>query len=69
MAVSLDVDEVALARLKDAFVAVEGSCEAWTDEEVVRRVLIRGAMEYAKSGGAPWPDVQALAADLRRSLG
>jgi hypothetical protein len=66
--VQLEVDAAALHRLKEVFVAVEGSCEAWTDDEVVRRVLIRGAMEYAKSGGAEWSAVQAIAADLRSAL-
>jgi hypothetical protein len=66
--VQLEIDEEALARLKEVFVSVEGSCEAWADDEVVRRVLIRGAMEYAKSGGAAWEDVQALAAELRRGV-
>jgi hypothetical protein len=66
--VQLEVDEDALARLKEVFVSVEGSCEAWTDDEVVRRILIRGAMEYAKSGGAEWSEVQAVAAELRGAL-
>jgi hypothetical protein len=64
----LTVDDEALERLRQVFVGVEGTCEAWTDEEIVRRVLIRGAMDYAKAGGAEWPDVQAVATALRRSL-
>lgn len=54
--------------LRPLFVAVEGSCEAWTDEEIVRRVFIRGAMEYAKSAGKSWDDVMAVAAQLRADL-
>lgn len=64
----LHVPDDALAALRKPFLAVEGSCEAWTDDEVVRRVLIRGAMEYAKAGGAKWEEAAALASDLRRSL-
>lgn len=64
----LTVDDDALARLRDAFLAVEGTCEAWTDEEVVRRVLIRGAMDYAKAGGKDWQDVTGVAARLRDRL-
>lgn len=64
----LTVGTEALARLRDVFVGVEGTCESWTDDEIVRRVLIRGAMDYAKAGGAEWPQVQALAAALRADL-
>ena len=67
-AVRLDVDGSALDVLRPLFVAVEGSCEAWTDAEVVQRVLIRGAMEYAKSAGKSWDDVTAVAAQLRTAL-
>ena len=48
----LPVSDAALRLLRRLFVPVEGSCEPWTDAEIVRRVLVRGAMEYAKSGGA-----------------
>jgi hypothetical protein len=65
----LTVTDGALARLREVFLGVEGTCESWTDDEIVRRVLIRGAMDYAKAGGAEWPDVQGVAADLRRELG
>ncbi len=68
MSVELEVNDEALGHLKDVFVGVEGSCEAWTDEEVVRRILIRGAMEYAKSAGKPWEDVMDTAAQLRAAL-
>lgn len=64
----LDVPDEVVARLREAFLAVEGTCEAWTDEEVVRRTLIRGAMDYAKSAGAGWEERSALAADLRAQL-
>jgi hypothetical protein len=64
----LTVTDDALDRLRDVFVAVEGTCEAWTDEEVVRRVLIRGAMDYAKAAGREWTAVQALATALRGDL-
>ncbi len=64
----LSVPEEALSVLRPLFVAVEGSCEAWQDEEVVRRMLIRGAMEYAKSAGQPWEEVRAVSAALRAAL-
>jgi hypothetical protein len=64
----LTVGDEAMERLREVFVGLEGACESWTDEEVVTRVLIRGAMDYARSGGAEWADVQALAATLRRSV-
>lgn len=66
--INLTVGDAAMARLKELFLAVEGSCEAWADDEVVRRILIRGAMEYAKSAGRPWDEVQAVSKDLRASL-
>lgn len=69
MPVDLTVPDRAIAALRPLFVEVEGSCEVWTDEEVVRRMLVRGAMEYAKSAGRTWEDVRALAGDLRGALG
>lgn len=66
--INLTVGEAALGRLKELFLAVEGACEAWADDEVVRRILIRGAMEYAKSAGRPWVEVQAVSKDLRAAL-
>lgn len=65
----LQVPDVALATLRRVFTTAEGSCEPWLDDEVVRRTLIRGAMEYARSGGAPFEEVSALAAELRSALG
>ena len=64
----MNVSPAAVDILRPLFVAVEGSCEAWTDEEIMRRVFIRGAMEYAKSAGKPWDDVMATAAQLRSEL-
>jgi len=63
------VPDEALATLRRVFTIVEGACEPWTDEEVVRRTLIRGAMEYARSGGAEFAEMSALAAELRAALG
>jgi len=65
----LAVPDEALATLRRVFTTVEGTCEPWTDDEVVRRTLIRGAMEYARSGGADFDAMSALAADLRARLG
>lgn len=64
----LYVPEEALATLRRLFTTVEGTCEPWRDEEVVRRTLIRGAMEYARSGGADFPEMAAVAAELRAQL-
>jgi hypothetical protein len=64
----LTVNEPVLERLRPLFTAVEGYCEVWTDDEIVRRLFIRGAMEYAKSAGKSWDDTMALAAELREAL-
>ena len=65
---NLAVNDSVLDTVRPLFIAVEGTCEAWEDDEIVRRIFIRGAMEYAKSAGKPWDDVLATAADLRTSL-
>lgn len=62
---NLEVTEAALELMRPMFADVEGHCEAWTDEEIARRLFIRGAMEYAKSAGKSWDDVMAVAAELR----
>jgi hypothetical protein len=62
------VPDQALATLRRLFTAVEGTCEPWTDDEVVRRTLIRGAMEYARSGGADFTEMSGVAAELRELL-
>ena len=64
LAVSDDVLEV----IRPLFTSVEGMCEVWTDDEIVRRLFIRGAMEYAKSSGKPFDQVTSLAAQLRAAL-
>lgn len=64
----LTVNDHVLETLRALFLAVEGTCEAWEDEEIVRRVLIRGAMEYAKGAGKPFDEVTATAAELRVGL-
>ena len=66
---NLQVTAAALELLRPMFVDVEGHCEVWTDEEIARRLFIRGAMEYAKSAGKSWDDVMAIAAQLRAQLG
>ena len=65
---NLELRDDVLETLRPLFLAVEGTCEAWTDDEIVRRVFIRGAMEYAKSAGRSWDDVMATAAALRTAL-
>ena len=66
---NLEVTEAALDLVRPMFADVEGHCEVWTDEEIARRLFIRGAMEYAKSAGKSWDDVMAVAAALRAQLG
>jgi hypothetical protein len=61
-------DEVLLT-LRRVFTTVEGTCEPWLDDEIVRRTLIRGAMEYSRSGGATFEEMAALAKELREGLG
>ena len=60
-------DEV-LAELKPLFSAVEGSCEVWTDEEIVTRMLIRGVMAYGQTAGRDFADTAALAGRVREGL-
>ena len=66
--ITLSVPDDVLARLRETFLVIEGDCEAWTAEEIVRRTLIRGAMDYAKSANQPWAEVSALAKELRQKL-
>jgi hypothetical protein len=66
--VDLRVPESALHTLRPVFLTVEGDCEPWSDDEIVRRMLIRGAMDYAKAAGRPWKEIQELAASLRTAL-
>ena len=68
MMVTLQAPEAALGELREIFRAVEGDCEPWTDDEVVRRVLIRGAMDYAKRGGNDVEEASRLAARLRQRV-
>ena len=64
----LEIDEATLELLRPIFVTVEGHCEVWTDDEIVRRLFISGAMEYAKSAGKSWDDVMAIAGQVREQL-
>lgn len=65
---NLAISDDVLDLIRPMFVDVEGHCEVWTDDEIARRLFIRGAMEYAKSAGKSWDDVMAIAADLRTRL-
>jgi len=67
--VEFSVSDQALAILRPLFTKIEGDCEPWADDEIVRRTLIRGAMEYARSGGAAFREMSATAAELRSALG
>ena len=64
----LTVPDDAVALLRPIFIDVEGDCEAWTADDIVRKVFIRGAMDYAKAAGRPWSEVSAVASRLRRLI-
>ncbi len=64
----IDLPEDVAGRLREAVVAVDGSCEPWTPEEVLRKALVRGAMAYARSAGWEWDQVQALGRGVRSAL-
>ena len=64
----LEIPAETLRVLRRYFVTVEGSCEPWTDIEVVRRVLIRGAMEYVRTAGGDFAEMQRVAGELRTQL-
>lgn len=68
MTTTLHVPEEALAQLRPLFSQVEGSCEVWTDEEVLTRMLIRGVMAYGSTAGLPFAETSALAAALRQTI-
>ncbi len=60
-------DEV-LDELRPLFSQVEGSCEVWTDEEILTRMLIRGVMAYGQTAGRDFADTAALAGRIRERL-
>lgn len=68
MPTQLIVPEEAMARLRPLFSQVEGSCEVWTDAEVLTRLLIRGVMAYGQSAGMPFAETSALAGVLREEI-
>ena len=68
MPATLTVSDEALAQLRPLFSKVEGSCEVWTDEEVVTRMLIRGVMAYGSTAGLPFSETSAMAATLRQTI-
>lgn len=65
---TITVPDEALAELKPIFSAVEGSCEVWTDEEVVTRILIRGLMAYGQSAGRDFSEMSQVAARVRAAI-
>ncbi|HUG86289.1 MAG TPA: hypothetical protein VMM13_17115 [Euzebya sp.] len=68
MSATLTVSDEALAELRPLFSQVEGSCEVWTDEEVVTRMLIRGVLAYGQTAGRPFSEMTELAANLRGAI-
>lgn len=68
MAAQLTVPDEALELLRPLFGKVEGSCEVWTDSEIVTRLLIRGVMAYGQTAGEDFSDMAALAGRLRSSI-
>ena len=68
MAVQLTVSDEALGVLKPFFVAAEGSCDVWSDEQVVTGMLIRGLMDYGRSTGTEFAELAAAAKRVRAAL-
>ncbi|MGI8574218.1 MAG: hypothetical protein ACR2MA_02510 [Egibacteraceae bacterium] len=64
----IDLPDDVAERLRETVTAVDGSCEPWTSEEVLRKVVVRGTMAYAQSAGWQWDDVQSLGRDVRSAL-
>ncbi|AXV05906.1 hypothetical protein DVS28_a1206 [Euzebya pacifica] len=68
MPAQLTVSDDALDMLRPLFSQVEGSCEVWTDSEIVTRLLIRGVMAYGQTAGRDFADMSALAGTLRETI-
>lgn len=68
MAATLTVSDEALERLRPLFSQVEGSCEVWTDAEVLTRMLIRGVMAYGSTAGMAFAETSELASTIRQSI-
>ena len=68
MALDLHISDEALAVLRPLFIEAEGDCEAWTDEQVVTGMLIRGRMDYGRSLGKPFAETTAAARTARKGL-
>ncbi|WP_370327170.1 hypothetical protein [Euzebya sp.] len=68
MPATLTVTDDALEVLKPLFSQVEGSCEVWTDAEVVTRMLIRGVMAYGQTAGKPFAEMTEVAKALRTQI-
>lgn len=68
MPTQLHVGEDALAELRPLFSQVEGSCEVWTDTEILTRLLIRGVMAYGQTAGRDFADIAALAGTVRQHI-
>lgn len=68
MPATLTVSDDALAQLRPLFSQVEGSCEVWTDDEVVTRMLIRGVLAYGQTAGRPFGEMTELASALRQTI-
>lgn len=68
MAATLTVPDEALERLRPLFSQVEGSCEVWTDAEILTRMLIRGVMAYGSTAGMPFAETSQLAAAIRQEI-
>ena len=68
MPAQLTVSDDALDMLRRVFSQCEGSCEVWTDSEIVTRLLIRGDMAYGQTAGRDFADMSALAGTLRETI-
>lgn len=68
MAATLTLSDEVLGELRPLFAEVEGSCEVWTDDEVLTRMLIRGVMAYGQTAGKDFAWTSALAGRIRAAV-
>lgn len=68
MATTLTLSDQALQTLKPLFSQVEGSCEVWTDSEILTRMLIRGVLAYGQTAGREFSEMSEVAKSLRAGI-
>ncbi len=68
MPTTLTLSDDALESLRPLFSQVEGSCEVWTDEEILTRMLIRGVMAYGQTAGRDFSEMAQVAGAIRADI-